>query len=368
MGYYDVYHRAEVLATRRLTPHLVRVELGGDGLRTWRVQRQRPTSGWSLVLPPPGSREAAPPVTMPDGTQDYPDPDDQPPMRSYTVRSWDAEPARMVRRPRRAPAAGVASTWATHHATRRRDLPDRGDGLVPPAGRRDLAAARRRPDRAARPRPRRRGAARRHPGVRARRGAHRGRPRRGRSSARPTSTWTWLVGSGQRRRPEPAGRRAWRTSSRRTVRATSGSPPRRAPPARSASTCASERGMTGDALHHSSATGASTPSAGTPATPRSPPPSRPSTPTPSPPARRSEDALDLYDEALERVGLSDRCPARRRETLPERRVQRSERGSPEVALAFRERGVAQGQRSSRRAAVRSARSGGRRPRRRGGRR
>jgi NADPH-dependent ferric siderophore reductase len=110
VGYYDVYHRAEVVATRRLTPHLLRVELGGDGLRGWSTSGV-PDERLVLVLPRPGSRTAAPPVTMPDGTQDYPDPDDQPPMRSYTVRSWDATTQRMlvdlVVHP-----GGVAATWA----------------------------------------------------------------------------------------------------------------------------------------------------------------------------------------------------------------------------------------------------------------
>ena len=110
MGYYDVYHRAEVVATRRLTPHLVRVELGGDGLRTWSTSGV-PDERLVLVLPAPGAHAVAEPVTMPDGTQDYPDPDDQPPMRSYTVRSWDAERARMLV-DFVVHEGGVASTWA----------------------------------------------------------------------------------------------------------------------------------------------------------------------------------------------------------------------------------------------------------------
>lgn len=111
MGYYDVYHRAEVVATRRLSPHLVRVELGGEGLRSWTTSGA-PDERLVLVLPAPGSRRVARPVTMPDGTQDYPDPDDQPPMRSYTVRSWDAEAARMVVE-LVVHDGGIASTWAT---------------------------------------------------------------------------------------------------------------------------------------------------------------------------------------------------------------------------------------------------------------
>ncbi|MGI3782417.1 MAG: siderophore-interacting protein [Janthinobacterium lividum] len=110
MGYYDVYHRAEVLATRPITPHLVRVELGGDGLRTWEPTGV-PDERLVVVLPVPGSRVAARPVTMPDGTQDYPDPDDQPPMRSYTVRSWDGDAGRMAIE-LVVHEGGVASTWA----------------------------------------------------------------------------------------------------------------------------------------------------------------------------------------------------------------------------------------------------------------
>ena len=110
MGYYDVYHRAEVVGTRRLSPHLVRVELGGEGLRAWSTSG-RPDERLVVVLPRPGSRTVAEPVTMPDGTQDYPDPDDQPPMRSYTVRSWDAAAGRMLV-DFVVHAGGVASTWA----------------------------------------------------------------------------------------------------------------------------------------------------------------------------------------------------------------------------------------------------------------
>jgi NADPH-dependent ferric siderophore reductase len=110
MGYYDVYHRAEVVATRRLTPHLLRVELGGEGLRAWSTSGL-PDERLVLVLPAPGAVAVVEPTTMPDGTQDYPDPDDQPPMRSYTVRAWDPVEPRMsidfvVH------DGGVASTWA----------------------------------------------------------------------------------------------------------------------------------------------------------------------------------------------------------------------------------------------------------------
>ena len=110
MGYYDVYHRAEVVGSWRLTPHLVRVELGGDGLRDWSTSGV-PDERLVLVLPAPGSRTVARPVTMPDGTQDYPDPDRQPPMRSYTVRAWDPATSRM-RVDFVVHDGGVASSWA----------------------------------------------------------------------------------------------------------------------------------------------------------------------------------------------------------------------------------------------------------------
>jgi NADPH-dependent ferric siderophore reductase len=110
VGYYDVYHRAEVVGTRRLTSHLLRVELGGEGLRSW-SSSGLPDERLVLVLPSPGSRTVAEPVTLPDGTQDYPGPDDQPPMRSYTVRSWDAAAGRMLV-DLVVHDGGVASTWA----------------------------------------------------------------------------------------------------------------------------------------------------------------------------------------------------------------------------------------------------------------
>jgi NADPH-dependent ferric siderophore reductase len=110
VGYYDAYHRAEVVATRRLTPHLVRVELGGEDLRGWSTSGL-PDERLVVVLPAPGTRTVAPPATMPDGTQDYPDPDAQPPMRSYTVRSWDPAVPRMVV-DFVVHEGGVASTWA----------------------------------------------------------------------------------------------------------------------------------------------------------------------------------------------------------------------------------------------------------------
>lgn len=80
-------HRAEVRRTERLTPHMVRVVLGGDGLHAFDAQEY--TDHYiKLVFPLPGV--------------DYPQPfdmahiratlprDQWPRTRTYTVRAWDA--------------------------------------------------------------------------------------------------------------------------------------------------------------------------------------------------------------------------------------------------------------------------------------
>lgn len=109
-GYYQDYFRAEVRATERLTPHMLRVVLGGPDLARFR------TSGAGderliVVFPPPGAAEPPPPVRMSDGTLDYPDRNACPPMRSYSVRAWDPVASQMtidfVLHP-----GGVAAPWA----------------------------------------------------------------------------------------------------------------------------------------------------------------------------------------------------------------------------------------------------------------
>lgn len=109
-GYYQDYFRAEVRAVQRLTPHMLRVVLGGLDLSRFR------SSGAGderliVVFPPSGASEPPPPVRMPDGTLDYPDRTACPPMRSYTVRAWDPVAGQMtidfVLHP-----GGVAAPWA----------------------------------------------------------------------------------------------------------------------------------------------------------------------------------------------------------------------------------------------------------------
>ena len=109
-GYYQDYFRAEVRSVERLTPHMLRVVLEGTDLRRFR------SSGTGderliVVFPPSGAAEPPPPVRMPDGTLDYPDRTACPPMRSYTVRAWDPIAGQMtidfVLHP-----GGVAAPWA----------------------------------------------------------------------------------------------------------------------------------------------------------------------------------------------------------------------------------------------------------------
>jgi NADPH-dependent ferric siderophore reductase len=109
-AYYSDYFRAEVRSVRRLTPHMLRVVLGGGDLARFRstgVGDER----LLVVFPYVGATEPPPPVRMPDGTLDYPDRATCPPMRSYTVRSWDETAAEMTIDFALHPG-GVAAPWA----------------------------------------------------------------------------------------------------------------------------------------------------------------------------------------------------------------------------------------------------------------
>jgi NADPH-dependent ferric siderophore reductase len=109
-GYYQDYFRAEVRAVEQVSAHMLRVVLGGGDLQRFR------TSGFGderllVVFPPRGASAPPPPVRVADGTLDYPDRATCPPMRSYTVRGWDADAGEMlidfVLHP-----GGVAAPWA----------------------------------------------------------------------------------------------------------------------------------------------------------------------------------------------------------------------------------------------------------------
>jgi NADPH-dependent ferric siderophore reductase len=115
MGYYDTYYRAEVLTAGRLTPNMVRVRFGGSDLARFTstgVADERLV----VVFPEEGAEHAPPPERQADGTYDYPDdatrPDmPRPEMRSYTVRAWDPVASEMVI-DFVAHRGGVAAQWA----------------------------------------------------------------------------------------------------------------------------------------------------------------------------------------------------------------------------------------------------------------
>lgn len=109
MGYYSDYFRADVREVLALTPNMIRIVFGGEDLRRF-VSSGDPDERLVVVLPRAGERETPAPVRQEDGTLDYPS-DDEPELRSYTVRRWDADKPEMVIDFVRH-EGGVAATWA----------------------------------------------------------------------------------------------------------------------------------------------------------------------------------------------------------------------------------------------------------------
>ncbi|HYI58669.1 MAG TPA: siderophore-interacting protein [Microlunatus sp.] len=109
MGYYSDYYRADVREVLALTPNMIRIVFGGEDLRRFATSGD-PDERLVVVLPRPGERETPAPVRQPDGTLDYPA-DDEPEIRSYTVRRFDADKPEMVVDFVRH-VGGLAATWA----------------------------------------------------------------------------------------------------------------------------------------------------------------------------------------------------------------------------------------------------------------
>lgn len=95
MGYYDTYYRAEVRSVSRLTPNMVQICFGGGDLADW-VSTGRGDERLVVVFPWPGDHEPPAPQRLADGTHDYVDEAGRPEMRSFTVRAWDEEAAEML--------------------------------------------------------------------------------------------------------------------------------------------------------------------------------------------------------------------------------------------------------------------------------
>ena len=109
MGYYSDYYRADVREVVALTPNMIRIVFGGEDLRRF-VSSGDPDERLVVVLPLPGERRAPAPVRQDDGTLDYPA-DDEPEMRSYTVRRVDPDTGELVIDFVRH-EGGAAATWA----------------------------------------------------------------------------------------------------------------------------------------------------------------------------------------------------------------------------------------------------------------
>lgn len=110
MGFYDRYFRAEVRRVEPLSPNLIRVIVGGADLAGYSGSRCA-DERLVVVFPHPGDAEPPAPVEAADGTQDYPDPASAPAMRSLTVRAWSPEREEVVLDvvPH---TGGVAGPWA----------------------------------------------------------------------------------------------------------------------------------------------------------------------------------------------------------------------------------------------------------------
>jgi NADPH-dependent ferric siderophore reductase len=114
VGYYSDYYRAEVRGVAAVTPSMIRVTFGGEDLRRF-VSSGDPDERLVVLVPRDGEHETDAPVRQPDGSLDYPESYDGPQMRSYTVRRFDAATGRMeidfVRH-----EGGVAAAWAARAA------------------------------------------------------------------------------------------------------------------------------------------------------------------------------------------------------------------------------------------------------------
>ncbi|SDH10959.1 NADPH-dependent ferric siderophore reductase, contains FAD-binding and SIP domains [Sinosporangium album] len=78
---------AEVLRTAHVTPKMIRVTLGGDGLRGYRSSGP-PDEYFKMFFPAPGEETPALPATV-DGRWVYPEGAAEPEIRNYTVRRFD---------------------------------------------------------------------------------------------------------------------------------------------------------------------------------------------------------------------------------------------------------------------------------------
>jgi NADPH-dependent ferric siderophore reductase len=99
-----------VVSVSRITPRLVSVSLGGDGLAGFRIEA--PTSHIKVFLPAPGQVTPVLPEYTPDGPV-WPEEDDRPAVRTYTPRRFD-EANGTLEVQFVLHGVGPASEWAEH--------------------------------------------------------------------------------------------------------------------------------------------------------------------------------------------------------------------------------------------------------------
>ncbi|MEX0158417.1 MULTISPECIES: siderophore-interacting protein [unclassified Microbacterium] len=91
----NLIHRIVVQRVRRLSPGMVRIVFGGDGLDGF-VSTGIGDEYFRVFFPAEGQREPNLPFPTADGYWDFADGVEPAPMRTYTVRRWDAEAAELT--------------------------------------------------------------------------------------------------------------------------------------------------------------------------------------------------------------------------------------------------------------------------------
>lgn len=109
MGRRDEFFLAEVVEATRITPNMVRVRFGGEELTGFESSGM-PDERLGVYFPNPGERQPQRP-TIVGGMWSFPDEDNAPEARSYTVRRFSPEQGQMLI-DFVVHDGGVASAWA----------------------------------------------------------------------------------------------------------------------------------------------------------------------------------------------------------------------------------------------------------------
>lgn len=110
----NLIHRIVAERVERLSPGMVRIVFGGEGLEGF-VSTGVGDEYFRVFFPTEGQTEPNLPFPTDDGYWDFPEGVEPAPMRTYTVRDWDAE-AREFTIDFVVHEGGVAAAWALHAA------------------------------------------------------------------------------------------------------------------------------------------------------------------------------------------------------------------------------------------------------------